>query len=302
MNQSPNNTGAHHQLIRFTGRSKLENKWNLEINNNLQELAALLPYKGRSKAILSIDFHQEPFFEQPLFQAKEQAEHQVTIIDRGMQVISYATLAIVSLAGKLEQPITLGMTLNYKGRSRHDVVATLLQDFQARYNYRISYLLFDGGFMTHKVVKFLDSEHIPFIGRGLYSKKANYPNSAVFSHSVAGTPVFAYHLRLKLPTGEYRPYFLYSSSQQVALSCQEVKRIYRFRFRIENTYRHSRKFKIRTTSRNINLYLYFWGFAQFLECLWELLRLVCILLAGHLKFVKQDWICDLFLNLLADLW
>ena len=35
-----------------------------EINNNLQELATLLLYKGRSKVILSVDFHQEPFFGQ----------------------------------------------------------------------------------------------------------------------------------------------------------------------------------------------------------------------------------------------
>ena len=53
-----------------------------------------------------------------------------------------------------------------------------------------------------------------------------------------------------------------------------IKRIYKKRFRIENTYRHARSAKIRTSTRKPHLRWVFWGISMLIELLWEMVRYI----------------------------
>lgn len=59
-----------------------------------------------------------------------------------------------------------------------------------------------------------------------------------------------------------------------SLSMNKAKSLYKKRFRIENTYRHARVVKIRTSTVKIQLRWIMWAFAHFLELLWELMRYI----------------------------
>ena len=110
------------------------------------------------------------------------------------------------------------------------------------------------------------------------------------------TAIFSIYRRHKV---EAATCLLYSSARYPALDPAEARLIYRARFRIENTYQHSRSFKLRTASSSARHYFYLWSFGQFLECLWELLRLVVKIVGASSAFARQDWIADLLVDILS---
>ena len=142
-------------------------------------------------------------------------------------------------------------------------------------------LLLDGGFATTDVLRYLDEVvKIPWIARGRYSGKKKY-------HGEIGQR-FPYDLSEGLKN-EYRTEgylfqeeskdgrienILLLSSKRWTVTVPKVRQLYRQRFRIENTYRHARVVKIRTSTRNIQLRWMMWAISHFLELFWQLIRYV----------------------------
>ena len=154
--------------------------------------------------------------------------------------------------------------------------------------------------MSKAVISMLDARRIPFIGRWWYSSKLNYPTTPSFLISMQNCSAYGY--LLDFDAARWKPRgacLLYSSARCPPLEPDEAHRIYRARFRIENTYRHSRGFKLRTASSSAAYYFYLWSFGQFLECLWELLRLVVRILGAASAFACQDWVADLLVEVLV---
>ena len=261
-------------------------------------LSRFLP-RLRGKVWLVIDFHHEARYGKEMVEDTREMTYLSRINKQIQQVTSYATLAIVSLNGKYTVPLTVALSMNYKGRSRVAVIGDLLDTFSRHFEFKIEYLLLDGGLMSKAVISMLDARCIPFIGRWWYSSKSNYPETPSFLISMQNCSAYGYLLNLPTPQGGSESCLLYSSAQYPALDPAEAHAIYRARFRIENTYRHSRRFKLRTASSSAGYYFYLWSFGQFLECLWELLRLVVQILGASSAFACQDWVADLFVEVLS---
>ena len=86
-------------------------------------------------------------------------------------------------------------------------------------------------------------------------------------------PVQAYLFPSRDNKGK-RTKVLLLGSRRAVYSLANAKNLYRKRFRIENTYRHARLFKIRTSTRKIQLRWIMWALAHFLELIWQLIRYV----------------------------
>jgi len=193
---------------------------------------------------------------------------------KSAKALRYATLSIVAINDDCHQPLTIGFGINYVGQSRLDVVKKLLG--QINLDLKIDFLFMDGGFASVDIVEYLDLQFIPWITRGNYTKKKTY-------HGKATNPYFfpyclkreywvaAYLFEQKLSDGTTETILLFSSILRI-MSKAKAKQIYRRRFRIENTYRHARVVKIRTSTRSIQLRWILWAIAHFLELVWEIIK------------------------------
>ena len=119
---------------------------------------------------------------------------------------------------------------------------------------------------------------MPYITRGRHSKKKDYPGKAGESFPYLlfrpGEPdywVFGYLYEAKSPNGEGLT-ILYLSSEDTSI--ETIQRLYKKRFRIENTYRHARTVKIRTSTRKLHLRWFFWSISVLLELLWEIISYI----------------------------
>ncbi len=146
---------------------------------------------------------------------------------------------------------------------------------------KIDRLLVDGSFATVEVLRYLDEVvKIPWITRGRYSSKKEY-------HGEPGQR-FPYDLK-EGQKDEYRvegylfeektkngntEHILLLCAKRWTVTVPKARQLYRQRFRIENTYRHARVVKIRTSTRNIQLRWIMWAIAHFLELFWQLIRYV----------------------------
>ncbi len=257
-----------------------------KIANNLQDVAIrILPhftqkqYKS-SKVTLAIDLHDEEYYGKHLI---DKNGLQITMISpktsksgKRMKVFRTATITIVKWGKSLNKPVTIGFAINYKCQNREEIIAQLLNQID-HLNLDIIHLTLDGGFATKDIFNRLDMKSFDFISRGRFSKKKKYSgkmNGSGFEYPMGGTrknSIVGYLASLPSPDGkEIKVLFLSS----MKTSKTRIKKIYKFRFRIENTYRHARAVKIRTNTRKLHARWVFWGISLLLELIWELIAYI----------------------------
>lgn len=256
-----------------------------KIAKNIQNVAIqTLPHFTKkqykhSKVTLAIDLHDEEYYGEHLFDN----DRQITMISpktsksgKRMKVFRTATIAIVKWGKKLNRPITIGFAINYKGQKREEILAQLLQQIY-HLNLNITLITLDGGFASKGVFNLLDEEQLDFVSRGRFSKKKKYSgkmNGPGFRYHMPGTrknSINGYLASLPSPDGKDMKVLFLSS---LKTSKTRIKKIYKYRFRIENTYRHARTVKIRTNTRKLHARWVFWGISLLLELIWELIAYI----------------------------
>ncbi|MCH8906288.1 MAG: transposase [Candidatus Heimdallarchaeota archaeon] len=170
------------------------------------------------------------------------------------RVFRYATAAIVSFGKKLQIPINIAFAVNYKGQARDDVLQKIYEQIRPL-NLKIECMVLDGGFASIRCFRFLDSQQIRFVSRGNRYKKRVYPDvEKNFEHPLRGSAgtfkVNGFIVDERSETGG-RHRMLYLSSETITPKL--LVKYYGKRFRIENSYRHARVSKIRTSTSKVHL-------------------------------------------------
>ena len=222
--------------------------------------------------ITNIEYHGK----EPVYDNKGRL---LTPVGRGSKgkkrkVFRYATACIVFDYKKVQPPITVGFTVSFKGQSRQKLVEKLLDQVYKLFLPsvpKIRFLLLDGGFISKAMCKYLDNLEVNYLIRGRYLRKRRYPKKQRFKTTVKGYPVMAYKLKIKRADGK-RQTAIFVGSRSKRYGAKKVLKIYRLRFRIENTYRHAKAWKIRTCVQDFQTRVVLWGFSVFLELIWEIVR------------------------------
>lgn len=241
------------------------------------------------KVILAIDLHDEEYYGKHLFDG----EKRVTMFSQSKHrnALRFGTLCIVSAQGQWSYPLTIGFVVNYLGQSRTEVVKRLLS--QITLPIKIECLLIDGGFNDAELFEWLDHSNIRFVCRGRYGRKNAGKLNTCFQYRVGSKryPTFGYLYARNTGNGKREVVFLLSNHK---FSLGKIKNLYRKRFRIENTYRHAKLTKMRTSTSKIQLRWIMWALAHFLELVWELLRYIFKDLNYKSYFMRQmkfiDWV------------
>lgn len=268
----------------------------LKLSNLLQNQVAKLPEfrrsKKRNKLIwlrrglkLAIDLHDEEYYGDPIF---DEDGNELTMVGpkkdktgKTRLVFRYATVSIIWDTDLIRPPLTVGFACNFKGQPREELIEFLLTRFQERFSWlKIDLVLLDGGFASVECLKLLDTKKIKYIVRGKFSETKDYPGD--FKHSFPydlkeGTKdeyrVEAYLIKMKTKKKKKKTCLLLGPKNH-RFKAEEAKQLYKLRFRIENTYRHARVCKIRTSTRDYRIRAVLWAFSHLLELIWELTRMI----------------------------
>ena len=261
-----------------------------KVSSNLQEIAnlALMEMKG-TKVNLALDIHNEEFYGKSMNDFQNSGKEFIVYNQTGgLKVFQYATLTVVSSGkklsklsklskrsklSKLSKPITIGFVIVYKGLKRIEIVEKLMRQIEGM-DLRIDWLLMDGGFSGVDCIGYLKEKQIKFVTRGKYSKKKEYPDSIGLSFAYelknarSSVEVEGMLLRERTKKGKRKMIFFLSSK---IMTHAKLKKLYRQRFRIENTYRHQRVVKIRSSSRKLHIRWFLWAISILLELIWEII-------------------------------
>ncbi|MCY3410928.1 MAG: transposase [Candidatus Heimdallarchaeota archaeon] len=247
-----------------------------QISVILQQMAMKLPFfrHRRSRVVLALDLHDEEFFGKALI---DDEGRRITMVGpkkdksaKSRLVFRTGTISIVKWGKHLSNPITIAFAVNFKGQPREEIVKRLME-LIAPVKLRVRTVLMDGGFASREVFQHLNSLRMDFIARGRYSSKKEYPIDDVFTHQMYRPGEGNYNVFATLEKTDDQNILLLSSAE---LKKEEIFRLYKHRFRIENTYRHARVPKIRTSTRNLQLRWIFWGISLLLELIWEIIRYI----------------------------
>ncbi len=210
-----------------------------KVSGNLQEIADL-SFAGM-KVNLALDIHNEEFYGKSMNDFQNSEKEFIIYNQTGTQkIFQYATLTIVSSGKNFTKPITIGFVIVYKGLKRSEIVKKLLSQIKELY-LRIDWLLMDGGFSGVDCIRYLQGEGINFVTRGKFSRKKDYVDSIGLSFAYtlknarSNVEVEGMLLREKGKKGKRKLIFFITSK---IMSHAKLKKLYRQRFRIENTYRH----------------------------------------------------------------
>lgn len=238
------------------------------------------------KVILAIDLHDEEYYGKHLYDGNK----RITMYSQGKRrnALRFATLCIVSADNQWIYPLTIGFVVNHLGQERLEVVKRLLK--QINLPMKIECLLMDGGFNDAGLFEYLDSQKINFLVRGRVSKKKEYPGKVgsnfAYTTGKSKYKVEAY-LYSKRGADRKLQFILLLGSKRYRYTIAKAKSLYRKRFRIENTYRHAKQFKIRTSTSKIQLRWIMWAFAHFLELVWELIRYIFLVQGLPMYLCRQ---------------
>lgn len=246
-----------------------------KVSLNLQEIASLSVLGVRKKRVnLALDIHNEEFYGKSMNDFQNSGKEFIVYNQTGRRrVFQYATLTVVSSGKNYSKPITIGFVIVYKGLKRIEIVKKLLRQIKGL-NLQINWLLMDGGFSGVDCIKYLKENHIKFVTRGKYSKKKGYLDSIGLSfdyevkNARSSVKVEGMLLREKTKKGKRKLIFFLSSK---IMTHAKLKQLYRQRFRIENTYRHQRVVKIRSSSRKLHIRWFLWVISILLELIWEII-------------------------------
>ncbi len=132
-----------------------------------------------------------------------------------------------------------------------------------------------------------------FITRGKLSKKKTYFDSVGLSFEYelqnASSNVVVEGLLIKEKTKEGKRKFIFFLCSKI-ITGAKLKKLYRQRFRIENTYRHQRVVKIRTSSRKLHIRWFLWIISVLLELIWEISTHIYDILALDKYSSRQELI------------
>lgn len=246
-----------------------------KVSLNLQEIASLSVLGVRKKRVnLALDIHNEEFYGKSMNDFQNSGKEFIVYNQTGRRrVFQYATLTVVSSGKNYSKPITIGFVIVYKGLKRIEIVKKLLRQIKGL-NLQINWLLMDGGFSGVDCIKYLKENHIKFVTRGKYSKKKGYLDSIGLSfdyevkNARSSVKVEGMLLRQKTKKGKRKLIFFLCSK---IMTHAKLKQLYRQRFRIENTYRHQRVVKIRSSSRKLHIRWFLWAISILLELIWEII-------------------------------
>jgi hypothetical protein len=280
------------------------------ISKNIQKEAVIIPqFKHRkTKVVVAVDLHDEEYYGKELVDDKgrlytmygQMKNRSGNVAGNKRRVFRYATACIVSFGKRLQNPITIGFAINFKGQTRDDILRRLLVQIRSL-NLRISYLVIDGGFASIDCFRLLMRTGIQFYSRGKYWKTMKHPMNQNYKHTLKQPKkeieVNAFVLLARTPQGKSYNMLFYSSEE---ISLKKIRQVYGKRFRIENTYRHARVVKIRTSTRKLHLRWVFWGVAMLLELLWELLRIIYHALGHSSYFCRQKSVNRYFMTYVLE--
>ena len=231
---------------------------------------------------LAIDWHQIPYHGSPL---KSENELRRTKPQQGTTSFHvYATACMVNHGERY----TVALTHVSKNDTNQSVLLRLLEQIE-RKSLRIKVLLMDRQFFTAAVIKLLQSKNIPFVmpvvvrGR---KPKAPRPSTGLralqekakpgwYAHSQKhGADVVNYsvcvawkvvtHPRKKTRT---RKVMLFAC-WKIRSGPNEIRELYRRRFGIEASYRQLKQARIRTSTRDPLVRLFYVGLALVLRNVW----------------------------------
>lgn len=246
-----------------------------KVSSNLQEIANLSAM-GK-KVDIALDIHNEEFYGKSMNDFQNSMKEFIMYNQTGrVKVFQYATLTVVSSGEKFSKPITIGFVIVYKGLKRVEIIGKLMKQIEGM-NLRINWLLMDGGFSGVDCISYLQEKQIKFVTRGKYSKKKAYPDSIglSFAYEVknarSSAKVEGMLLREKTKKGKRKLIFFLCSK---IMTHAKLKQLYRQRFRIENTYRHQRVVKIRSSSRKLHTRWFLWAISILLELIWEIIAFI----------------------------
>jgi len=264
---------------------------------------------------LAIDWHQIPYHGLP---HKSATELRRTKPQQGTTSFHvYATACIVDHGERY----TVALTHVGKNDTNQSVLLRLLEQIE-QISLRIKVLLMDRQFFTAAVIQTLQNKNIPFVmpvvvrGRkpkapkkptglralekakpGWYSHSQKH-GAAVLNYSVCAVWQIVTHPRKKTRT---RKVMLFAC-WKIRSGPNEIRELYRRRFGIEASYRQLKQARIRTSTRDPLVRLFYVGLALVLRNVWVWLccceptpyaRTTASTRRRRLTFIKLlGWLCS----------
>jgi putative transposase len=283
LRDAPSDTAAHDALLAtLPEHAELQRRLNRALRGDLPKALR------RRKQPLAIDLKLVPYHGQPLNSEDEIYRSQAR--DGTSHFHAYATAYVICKG----QRFTVALCSVRKGRPLHEVIRELLRQ-AAKANVRPRYLLLDRGFCSVAVIRYLQRAHCPFLmPLVLRGRKANHPkgpsSSRVFAtwkksgwgrytmtsgqKERATVRVCVKCRNLRGERGKHgREALVYGyGGGLLPRSYQWVKETYRNRFGIETSYRQMEQARIRTSTRDPLLRLFYVGVALILRNVWAWLH------------------------------
>jgi Transposase DDE domain len=244
-----------------------------------------LPQRSRRRArVLAIDLHEIPYHGEP-----KRPRHLVHRKPKAgtTKFFAYATVCMVEKGLRY----TLGYTWVQAKEKDTAVVERLLQCVEQS-GIKIRRMLLDRGFFNVGLMKFLQSKNIPFLMPVVFRGRKPRPGKPytglraflrklagwyTHTHSWRGKEVtfrvcVAYKSYRHHRTKKRRSQKLVFAAWRISGTPTEVREAYRKRFGIEASYRQLGQARIRTSTRDPLLRLFFVGVALLLRNLWVWLQ------------------------------
>lgn len=264
---------------------------------------------------LAIDWHQIPYHGLP---HKKESELRRTKPQQGTTTFHvYATACIVDQGERY----TVALTHVSKNDTNQSVLLRLLEQIE-RISLRIQVLLMDRQFFTAAVIQVLQEKNLPFVmpvvTRGRKPKAPKKPTGlralekaqpgwyrhtqkyggAVVSYSVCVAWQIVVHPRKKTRSRKV----LLFACWKVRSGPREIRELYRRRFGIEASYRQLKQARIRTSTRDPLVRLFYVGLALVLRNVWVWLNAMVSVSPAptiapsrrmRLTFLKLlNWLCS----------
>jgi hypothetical protein len=264
-------------LAQFSDQQELQRRLNRALAGDLPKALRQRPQP------LAIDLTLIPYHGQPLHHPNEvyrsQPKHGTSHFH------AYATVYVV----RKGQRFTLALTYVFKGEPLVDVVQRLLQQ-TVRTGVRPRFLLLDRGFFSVDVIRYLQAARYPFlmpvVCRGRKPEHPKGPSGTrvflTWKRSGWGKYTLTNAAKRKATVGicvkcrnhrgqgrhQGRQKLVYAYWGLQPSSYDWVRETYRQRFGIESSYRQMHQARIRTSTRNPLLRLFFVGLALILRNVW----------------------------------
>lgn len=234
---------------------------------------------------MAIDYHEIPYHGEPLKNANELCHGKPK--SGTTKFHAYATICIVEKGHRF----TLAYTWVKRNEKQTDVVARLVDRVRAL-EVRIKHLLLDRAFFNVSTMAYLKDERVPFVMPVVMrGRKPKSGRAAKGLRAFRRKRVGWYRQTMKSKTQEvafsvcvaYKTYRHHKTKKRcqkklvyaawgVRGAPRDLRETYRKRFGIETSYRQRREARIRTSTRDPKMRLFYVGVALLLRNIWVLLH------------------------------